>query len=266
MESESKLQQLGYVGYVRDLPVETQNYLSNHKIQDFIPRRAVWKQSSISTPCRIVFDASQSTSTGFSLNDLLTKGRNNLNRLQDVLFRWSIHKDAVHTDILKMLNTIKLNHKDWCFQRYVWQKELDPSKIPYEKVIKTLIYGVKSSGNQAEHGLREVVRLAAEEYPEVYEIVHRDIYVDDCITGASSKEFAHQRADQIEVVMNHGGFKLKGVSFSGDDPPEALSEDGTTITVAGFKWYTKEDTLLLNICDLNFSKRQGERSKIVKQT
>ena len=40
-------------------------------------------------------------------------------------------------------------------------------KLPDEKVIKTLIYGVKSSGNQSEKRLRETARISADEYPEV---------------------------------------------------------------------------------------------------
>ena len=47
--------------------------------------------------------------------------------------------------------------------------------------MKTLIYGVKSSGNQAERerGLWETPRLLAEEYPKVNQIVQNDIYADD---------------------------------------------------------------------------------------
>ena len=66
----------------------------------------------------------------------------------------------MHTDIRKMYNTVKLDSRDWCYQRYIWQSDLDPTKIPEEKVIKTLIYGVKPSGNLAERGLREVARLS----------------------------------------------------------------------------------------------------------
>ena len=35
----------------------------------------------MSTPCRLAFDASQPTSSGASLNDLLKKGKNNMNKL-----------------------------------------------------------------------------------------------------------------------------------------------------------------------------------------
>ena len=150
LESEAKLQSLGFVDYVRNLPEEVRKSLSNNPIQNFIAWRAMWKPSSVSTPCRIVFDASQPTPSGYCLNDLLAKGRNNLNRLQDTFIRWSIHRIAIHTDVRKMYSTINLNQNHWCFQRYIWPAQLDPSKIPEEKVIETLIDGVKSSRNQAE--------------------------------------------------------------------------------------------------------------------
>ena len=60
---------------------------------------------------------------------------------------------------------------------------MDTKKLPEEEVMKTLIYGVKSSGNQAERererGLWETARLLAEEYPKVNQIVQNDIYADD---------------------------------------------------------------------------------------
>ena len=47
-------------------------------------------------------------------------------------------------------------------------------KISEEKVIKTLIYGVKSSGNQSERGLRETARMHVLGIPEVNHIVQND--------------------------------------------------------------------------------------------
>ena len=255
LTSEAKLQSLGYVDYVSNLPESTQRMLNDHQCQHYIPWRAVWKGNSISTPCRIVFDGSSTTSSGYSLNDLLAKGRNTLNRLQEVLIRFFIHPIAMHTDIKKMYNTIKLDESHWCYQRYVWQDSLDPSKIPQEKVVKTLIYGVKSSGNQAEYGLRRVAELSKAEYPEIEELVKRDIYVDDCLTGEQDRQTAYNRADQLERVINRGGFNLKGFVFSGEDPPPTMSEDGEMIHIAGFKWYVKSDMVSLNIGDLNFAKK-----------
>jgi len=155
IESERKLQQLGHVEFVKNLSPQLQQILQSSSIRNFIPWRAVWKVNSISTPCRIVFDASQLTDTGFSLNSILAKGTNGMNKLVEILIRWYTYKIAFHTDIRKMYNSIQLKEEHWCFQRYLWENTLDVAKPPEEKVIKTLIYGVKSSGNQAERGLRQ---------------------------------------------------------------------------------------------------------------
>ena len=93
---------MDFVEYIRNLPSDVQAMLQENPIKCFIPWRAVWKGNSISTPCRVVFDASQATSSGYSLNDILAKGWNNLNILQEILIRWSMHCVAVHTDISKM--------------------------------------------------------------------------------------------------------------------------------------------------------------------
>ena len=50
-------------------------------------------------------------------------------------------------------------------------------KLPNENVIKTLINGVKSSGNQSERGLHETERISSDEYTEVNDIVQKDIYI-----------------------------------------------------------------------------------------
>ena len=75
------MQQLGYVDYVRNLKPEQQEMLRS-EIQKFIPWRAVWNGNSISTPCRLVFDASQ-PQVG-SLNNILAKGKNNMNKLVEI--------------------------------------------------------------------------------------------------------------------------------------------------------------------------------------
>lgn len=185
LKSEQKLQALGYVDYVKNLSKEDQSSLQHSQFQNFIAWRAVWKESSISTPCRVVFDASMPTASGFSVNGILAKGRNNMNRLVDIFVRWRCHSVSFHTDVQKMYNSIKLDRCHWGLQRYLWHNQLDPSKPPEEKVIKTLIYGIKSSGNQAERGLRETARIFKHDYPEVYQIVSKNVYVDDCFSGST---------------------------------------------------------------------------------
>ena len=200
-----------------------------------------------------MFDASQISNTGYSLSDILAKGRNN--RLVEIIIKWYIHKVAFHTDIQMRHNSIKLLEQNWCLQRYIWQQDLDPTKIPKENVIKILIYGVKSRDNQAERSLKENAKLSKVEYPKINEIVKNDIYVDNCISGEQSEREALKRANELEVVLNRGGFVLNGITFSNQDPPESLSDDDESIIVAGMKWFPKDDIISLDTEDMNFSKK-----------
>ena len=93
------------------------------------------------------------------------------------------------------------------------------------------------------------------EFPEVNNIVQNNIYVDDCISGEATTELSFQRADELTLVLIRGGFCLKGFTFSGLDPPKALSEDRKSINVAGMKWFSMSDNLNLDIGPLDFSKR-----------
>lgn len=259
INSERKLQELGHVDYVKNLPAEIQMKLKEHPVQNFIPWRSVWNTNSMTTPCRIVFDASQPTPSSYSLNDIVAKGRNNMNNLIEIVIRWRSYKHAFHSDIQKMYNSVKLDDSHWCFQRYIWQRDLDPNIIPEEKVIKTIIYGVKSSGNQAGSGLRKTTEKRRIEYPRVHEIIKDDTFVDDCMSGENSAN-TYQRADEISLVLKDGGFGLKGFTFAGEKPASELSEDGESIKCAGMKWYSETDELQLDFGELNFAKK-NQREK-----
>ena len=82
--SEAKLHALGHICYSKDLSTELQKMLQKHPVQNYTPWGAVWKENSLSTPCSVVFDASSNTDSGFSLNDILVKGRNNMNKLVEI--------------------------------------------------------------------------------------------------------------------------------------------------------------------------------------
>ena len=66
----------------------------------FVHWRAVWKEGSVTHACRMVFDGSQAMKCGCSLNSLLPKGMNRMNKLVEIMIRWSTWKHAFHTDIV----------------------------------------------------------------------------------------------------------------------------------------------------------------------
>ena len=197
IKSELKLQTLGYVEFVDKLPDEEKQNIVNSSIKYFIPWRVAWIPNSVITFCRLVFDASMPTTNRYSLNDLLAKGRNSMNKLVEIVIWWKIHKFAYHSDIQKMYNTIKLNKEHWCYQLYLWENNLNPTEKSEWKVIRTLIYGVKSSGNQAERGLGQTAELQKTTYPHENEVIRNDTYVDDSLSGENSQNQVHETTDNI---------------------------------------------------------------------
>ena len=57
----------------------------------------------------MVFDSSQAANGGCSLNSLLAKGVNGMNKLIEILIRWSIRAHAYHTYVSKMYNKVRLD-------------------------------------------------------------------------------------------------------------------------------------------------------------
>ena len=234
-------------------------------VQYYIPWKVVWSKS-ITTPVRPVFDASHAPYGECSLNQILAKGTNNMNSLIQILIRWRIRLEAFHTDITKMYNAVPLDKAHWRYHLYLWQADLDLNIEPKTKVVKTCIYGVKSSGNQAERAVRLTAESSSIEFPVAYDIAVNDIYVDDCILGKHSRKEVLEATDELKLSLEKGGFTLKGFTFSGEDPDLDLSGGHDYITVAGLKWYPKRDFLTLNWNELNFAQKvRGRKCEILSE-
>ena len=51
------------------------------------------------------------------------------------------------------------------------------------------------------------------------------------------------------------GLACKGWTFSFEDPPEEVAEEGHVVSVGGLKWYSKLDLIEVALPDLHFSKK-----------
>ena len=68
----------------------------------YLPHHAVFKESSISTKLRVVFDGSAKTNTGLSLNDKLMAGPTIQDDIVSLILKFRLHKYVVTADIEKM--------------------------------------------------------------------------------------------------------------------------------------------------------------------
>ena len=274
LSAMEKLKSMHFVAKVDELSDEQKKMIETAKVKYYIPWLAAWNPNSISTPCRPVFHASKKTKSGYSLNCLLPKGRNNLNKMVQIFINFLAECCAYSCDIQKMYNSIRLVERHWCYQLFLWDDQMRPDVVPEVYVIMTLIYGVRTSGNQAERALRETTKKFAKDYPRQSEVIHKHTYVDDCASGetalnengeicrTASYKKAKQVTDDLQIVLSSGNFGLKGVVFSGQDPPDHLCGDGKPyVTLFGGKWYPKTDQLSLNISVEGSEKNRKPRKK-----
>ena len=196
------------------------------------------KENSITSPSQVVFDGLQPTDSSYNLKDLVPKGINMLNKLVEIFIRWQVFPEAFHCDIQKIYSVIRLSEEYWWCQRYLFQKDLDSKVPPEEKIIKTMIYDIRSSGNQAQCALRKVAEIFKDKYSDVHQIILKLMYMNDCMVGDKDKEEPNKRQDDLQMVLGCGGFNLKGFTVSGKDPDELLTSDGVSVSVAGQRWFS----------------------------
>jgi len=257
LRSHTKLVQRGYVKTEDQLSTEERAAMTATPGSGyFIPWRIVHNENSLSTPCRMVFDASSKTPGGNSLNGVLAKGKNRLVKLLNLLARFRQRPAAFTADISMAYNGTRLRPEHFKWQKYLWKEDLQEEKPTVVMYIVTLIYGVKPSGAQCQASIERVARHFEEQglHEEAATILQRDVYVDDIISGSGSVQECYEAAQGVLEILTKGGMKLKAFTFSGQPPSEEVSADGTHVSVGGYLWRPEEDVLLLDIGPHRFGK------------
>ena len=250
LKSHEKLVQRGYVKREDELTSEERVALETIPSSGYyIPWRIVHNEGSISTPCRMVFDASSKTPGGESLNGILAKGQNKLVKIQSLLAKFRLNKAAVTADISMAYNGTWLQPEFYKFQRYLWKKDLleeEPTTVMY---VLTLIYGVKPSGGQCQVAIEKLADFftARGQHVEAALVLKEDVYVDDVISGQDCVEDCYSVATGIETILAKGSMAVKAFTFSGQAPEAAVSADGVHVGLAGYLWRPEEDVILLDI-------------------
>ena len=160
---------------------------------------------SKSTPVRVVFNSSQKY-RGYSLNSSWELGPDVMNNLHGVLLRFREDLVGGQGDIKKMFYMVRIPKEEQMMQLFLWQ-------FPGEDKIKIfcmtrLVMGNKPSGNLSSIALRETADLNdnREKYPEAYQAIKHDSYVDNLFVTADNVENLKAKIKDIEKVSAMGGF------------------------------------------------------------
>lgn len=173
---------------------------------NYLPHHAVIKESSSTTKLRIVFDASMKTTSGNSLNDCLMVGPRLQEDLFDINLRWRKYKIGMTADIEKMYRQIYVHPEEANFQRIVWRN--NTSEIVNEYKLLTVTFGTASAAYLAVKSLQQCAIDEKEKRPHSHsaEVILRDFYVDDLLTGADSVDEACDIQNGIINILQSAGF------------------------------------------------------------
>lgn len=223
----------------------------------YLPHHAVIKATSTTTKLRVVFNASQKSSNGVSLNELMMIGPTIQDDLMNILVRWRGHRIALAADIEKMYRQIHVEKRDYNYQRIVWRN--DESEPIRDYCIKRVTFGNASAPFVA---IRTIKQLALDEhdrFPKASAAAQSDFYVDDLITGAHTVEGAKELQSELRNMMESGGMNLRKWASNHTDALREIPEEhrelktdisidaNTTLKMLGVQWDPKRDLFLYKI-------------------
>ena len=205
----------------------------------YISHHEVLKPDSKSTPVRIVFNSSAKY-MGHVLNEYWAKGPDLLNNILAVLLRFREHEVAFIGDIKKMYHTVATNALDQHTHRFLW-RDMETTREPDIYVIQRVSFGDKPSGAIATVALRKTAEMGKDQFPEASQVILNNTYMDDIIESVTNREKAKQITDDIEKLLNKGGFKLKEWTYSEDrsskhEPKIPMEPCTATEKVLGVVW------------------------------
>lgn len=217
----------------------------------YLPYHPVFKETSLTTKTRLVFNGSKPTSTGVSINDILYKGPKSLQKKLFLhLLRFRAKLIAISADVAMMYRQVLIYLLHRNLQRILWFNE---NGEIVDFVLNTVTYGMTPSAFLA---IRTLFQLANDErvnYPIAAAALEEDSYVDDVHTGADSREEAAELVRQLDALTKKGGFTLR--KWASNDPSvlDSISSEEISFKLSeedevgalGLTWHTTSDKLII---------------------
>jgi len=193
----------------------------------FLPHHGVIRPESTTTKLRVVFDASAATSRKISLNDVLSTGPTIQDDLFSILTRFRLPKFVFTADIEKMYRQILVHQSDRRYQLIFWRNNDQEPLKTFQ--LNTVTYGTTSAPYLAMKCLQRLAQLEENNHSVGAEIVQKNFYVDDVMTGFNTLSEALHARDDLVRLLQKGGFKLR--KWCANHPKILESMDSTDVAI-----------------------------------
>ena len=107
--------------------------------------------------------------------------------------------------------------------RFLWRKE--DSGEPSTYVMTSVSFGDKPAGNIATVTLRKTAEMMKDEFPNASQVILNNTYVDDIVDSVEDTSSALKVKDQIEHVIERGGFQIKHWTYTAEDENNCTPTD-----------------------------------------
>ncbi|XP_055941639.1 uncharacterized protein LOC129971687 [Argiope bruennichi] len=219
-----------------------------------MPHHGGFRPESSTTKLRVVFNASEATSSGQSLNDNLYSGSVVQDDLFAILLRLRKHSIVFTADIKKMYRQIWI-HPDQCDLQCILWKDLEDEKLRVFKLL-TVTYGTKCAPYLATRELKQLCCDEQDNYP-LTAAAGKDFYVDDILSGTEDLSSAIELQDQLIHLLKSAGMELH--KWSSNNPvllqkvPTSDREynfdnpNSATLKTLGLQFNPKKDTFSFSV-------------------
>ena len=235
----------------------------------FLPHHAVVKEDSLSTKIRVVFDGSAKGSNGISLNDALMVGPTIQEDLFSIYTRFRSFTFAMTADIEKMYRQIEIAPEDSVYQKILWRENMNEPIEIFK--LNTVTYGTSSAPFLATRVLKQLALDERDSHPLATQVLSRDFYVDDALTGAANFQDALELRDDLIQITRKAGLTLRkwasndsrlSRDFSQKAGSDLMSLDiDSTVKTLGLSWNSQDDAIIYTVI-----KNIDCRDKITKRT
>lgn len=126
--------------------------------------------------------------------------------LFSIMMRFRQYVYAISADISKMYRQIKVKGEQRKLQRILWRFHPDEEIKIYE--LQTVTYGEASSAFLVIRSLHQTAQDLQHQFPEASEVITRDFYVDDLLTGSNDINHLLKLKAEITTVLESARFEL----------------------------------------------------------
>ncbi|KAF6202361.1 hypothetical protein GE061_004760 [Apolygus lucorum] len=226
----------------------------------YLPHHPVVRPGDPSDKIRVVFNASQRTSNGCALNEILHAGPKLQPDISDIVLRFRSLKVVFIADIRQMFRQFKHPTVDHDMLRIVWRSS--PSEPIQDYALCTVTYGTTSAPFLANRILRHLAQTEQLNHPLGSQVLLDRSYVDDIHGGGEDVTSAIAVRDDVIELLQSAGLELR--KWASNDPKVLmgipkdhclpLNEDvdlhddsEKTLKMLGIAWNPRHDSFFFKI-------------------